>query len=391
MAKNLTALAGLIALAMTLALPIYPEGVTAPIAAFFGLVALAGLFGLADRRSRYELAIMAPWAAALVLGVLVGSVHQGESQQAIEDAVPYVLFVLGLSAGRGIAAPRLVLRVGLVVCVADSLVSMWLMDGFGAGMRSTFNYFKITAGLPLVGLYLSAVLRHQALAERRAWVWPLHGAAVTILVAGIVFSVTRGMLIGWLLGVVVAAQLRKPSQVLLGAMVVLLGLLVWSTALAELGTEYLRFGQESTIEGRFREVEIAVDGFVAAPMFGQGLGALADVDGFKKAFVHNLVAYHLWKFGLIGCTLLVIPLVAIARELRRVPRALRSYALGGAAGVLGYLVTCAAYKTYYLVWIYGLVVGASLTWFDAIVRARAAARTAPAPTPAPRTPWNEPS
>ncbi len=379
---------------MTLALPIYPEGLTPTIAAFFGLAAIAGVFGLGDRRARYEVAIMAPWVAALVLGALVGSVRQGESQQAVEDALPYLLFILGLSAGRGIGNPRLVLRVGLWVCVADAVISLALIDGFSAGVRSTFNYFKITAGLPLVGLYLSAVLRHQAAAERRPWVWSLHATAVAILVAGIVLSVTRGMLIGWLLGVVVAAQLRKPSHVLLGATVVLLGLLVWSTALTELGTEYLRFGQESTIEGRFREVEVAIDGFVSAPMFGQGLGALADIDGFQKAFVHNLVAYHLWKFGLVGCTLLAAPLVAIARELRTAPRALRSYALGAATGILGYLVTCAAYKTYYLVWIYGLMVGASLTWFDEIARARAAARAAATTTgsrPAPETPWNGPN
>jgi hypothetical protein len=132
-------------------------------------------------------------------------------------------------------------------------------------------------------------------------------------------------------------------------------------------------------------VEAAWDGFVAAPMFGEGLGALVEVDGFRKAFVHNMAAYHLWKFGLVGCVLLLLPLFAIGRELRRSPRRLRALAIGAAAGIIGYLVTCAAYKTYYLVWIYGIVIGTSLTYFGELARAKAARerdREAAPPEPA---------
>jgi O-antigen ligase len=288
------------------------------------------------------------------------------------------LFVLGLVAGRGIGSPRLALRVGLLVCVVDAIVSLYLMDEFGPGMRSTFNYFKITAGLPLVGLYLAAVLREtSAPGERRHWM--VHAAIVLLLVVGIVLSVSRGMLLGWLLGLAIATYVRKPSQALLGVTAVLVGMLLWSSAFAEVGVEYLRLGQEETITGRFREVEAAWDGFVAAPMFGEGLGALVEVDGFRKAFVHNMAAYHLWKFGLVGCVLLLLPLFAIGRELRRSPRRLRALAIGAAAGIIGYLVTCAAYKTYYLVWIYGVVIGTSLTYFGELARAKAAREREAAP------------
>ena len=381
MARMITTLAVVAGLLLTLVLPIYPEGLEPSILAFLGLAAIAGTFGLAQRSARYELAIMAPWAAAILLAILVGSIHNGESQQAVEDALPYALFVLGLVAGRGIGSPRLALRVGLWVCIADTVVSLALMESFGPGMRSTFTYFKITAGLPLVGLYLAAVLRETAPRQRDRKHWLLHAAIMLLLVAGIAFSVSRGMLLGWLFGLAVATYVRKPSQALLGVTLVLLGLLLWSSAFAEFGAEYLRLGQEETISGRFREVESAWEGFVAAPMFGEGLGALVEVDGFRKAFVHNMAAYHLWKFGLVGCVLLGLPLVAISRELRRHPRRLRALAIGAAAGVLGYLVTCAAYKTYYLVWIYGVVIGASLTYFAELARAKAELAAAPAEPP----------
>lgn len=379
MARLITTFATAVALGMTVVLPIYPEGIDPMIAAFLGICAVAGLFGLGDRNARYELAIMAPWGVAVLLGILVGSIHHGESQQAVEDALPYALFVLGLVAGRGAGKPRLVLQVALWACVIDSVVSLWLMESFEAGVRSTYTYYKITAGLPLVGLYLAGLLRETPARgpRRRTGAWLVHGALVLVMVAGIILSVTRGMLLGWFIGIVVASYVRKPSHALMGLTVVLVAVLIYSSAVAELGTEYLRLGQESTIEGRFREVEEAWEGFVAAPMFGQGLGATIDVDGFHKAFVHNMAAYQLWKFGLVGNALMVVPLFALVRELGPAQRRLRALALGGGASMLAYLVTCAAYKTYYLVWVLGAVVGASLSYFE-ILRAReraAAART----------------
>lgn len=389
MARIITTLATLLAMGSTLALPIYPEGIEPLILAFLGCAAVGAVFGLADRRARHEFAVMAPWAVALLLGVLVGSLHHGEALQAVEDVLPYLLFVMGLVAGRGTGAPRRVLQLGLFVCVADSVISLALMESFATGVRSTYTYYKITAGLPLVGIYLAAILRDtpEPGAPKPPWAWLVHAVCVVMLVLGLVFSVTRGMLLGALIAVAISAYVRRPSQALMVATVALVGLVVWSSAFAELGVEYLRLGQEGTIQGRFREVEVAWEGFVAAPLFGQGLGALVDVDGFKKPFVHNMAAYHLWKFGLVGSGLIVVPLIIITRELRGHRRSLRAHSLGAAAGVIGYLITCAAYKTYYLVWIYGAVVGTSLShfagWRD---RMRASATTPSRETIARATP-----
>jgi|GEM_PF-2424735 len=361
----ITTAAAVIGLLLTLVLPIYPEGITPLIALFLGLAGLAGAFGLLSRASRRELMVVAPpWTIAIVSGLLIGSLRNGESRQALEDTLPYMLFLIGLLAGRGARAPRMVLVVALWVCVIDSIVSLYMMPSFGVGMRSTYNYFKITAGLPLVGLFLAPVLRHTDPKGRSPLLLsrPIEAAMVVVLFIGMVMSVSRGMMLGWVCGLAIAAYVRKPSQVVLGILIVASVAVVYSSTFADLGSRYLRFEAASTVEGRFREIETAWNTFVEYPLFGAGLGAMFEVDGFYKAFVHNMAAYHLWKFGLVGTAMLIAPLLLVGRQLRRAPVVARSYAIGGAIAVTAYLVTCAAYKTYYLVWMLGVIVGSGVSW-----------------------------
>jgi len=366
---------------LTLVLPIYPQGIEPLIVAFMALAGLGGLMGLMRRAARHELMVLSPWLFALMLGALVGGVRQGEAQQAVEDSLPYLLFIIGMVAGRGAARPRPILIAALLVCVGDCLVSLYMMPSFEAGMRSTYNYFKITAGLPLVGLYLSTLLRHTdpeglppSLLSR-----PRHLLLVVILLVGLFATVSRGMILGYFLGLLVTAYIRRPSQMLLGSLVVGFGLLAWSSVFYELGEKYLRLGASGTIEGRFDEIQTAWSTFLRYPLLGAGLGATFNVEGFHKAFVHNMAAYHLWKFGLVGSAILALPLFVVARELNATSRTLRGIALGGAVSCIAYLVTCAAYKTYYLVWIYGVVAGATLSWLAAWrLQRRAAASPVPA-------------
>lgn len=364
----ITTAAAVIGMLLTLLLPIYPEGITPLIALFLGLAGLAGGFGLLSRASRRELMVVAPpWTIAIVGGLLIGSLRNGESRQALEDSLPYVLFLIGLLAGRGARAPRAVLVVALWVCIIDSIVSLYMMPSFGIGMRSTYNYFKITAGLPLVGLFLAPVLRHTDPKGRSPLLLsrPVEAAMVVVLFIGMVMSVSRGMMLGWVCGLAIAAYVRRPSQVVLGILIVASVAVVYSSTFADIGSRYLRFEAASTVEGRFREIETAWDTFVEYPLFGAGLGAMFEVDGFYKAFVHNMAAYHLWKFGLVGTAMLIAPLLLVGRQLRRAPVVPRSYAIGGAIAVTAYLVTCAAYKTYYLVWMLGVIVGAGVSWLTA--------------------------
>jgi hypothetical protein len=367
---------------LTLALPIYPQGIEPLIALFLALAGAAAVMGLMRRAARRELMVLSPWLFALLLATLVGSVRQGEGQQAIEDSLPYLLFMMGMAAGRGAARPRAILGATLLACVGDSLLSLYMMPSFEAGVRSTYNYFKITAGLPLVGLYLSTLLRHTDPEGRRASLpsRPLHLVMYAILLVGLVASVSRGMILGFCLGLIVTAYIQRPSQMLLLSLVACLGLLAWSSVFIDLGEKYLRLGSSGTIEGRFDEIESAWATFLRFPLLGAGLGATFEVEGFQKAFVHNMAAYHLWKFGLVGSAILAMPLFVVARQLGRASRAERAIALGGALSCIAYLVTCAAYKTYYLVWTYGVVAGATLSWLAALRQRRLAAATTPAAT-----------
>jgi hypothetical protein len=366
---------------LTLVLPIYPQGIEPLIVLFLAAAGAAGMMGLMRRAARRELMVLSPWLFALLLAVLVGSVRQGESKQAAEDSLPYLLFMIGIVAGRGAARPRAVLVAAFVACVGDSVMSLYLMPGFEVGVRSTYNYFKITAGLPLVGLYLSSLLRHTDPEGRNPSLLarPAHLVMYVILLVGLFASVSRGMILGFFIGTIVTAYIRRPSQVLLVSLVACLVLLAWWSLFLEVGETYLRLGVSGTIEGRFDEIESAWATFLDYPLLGAGLGATFVVEGFHKAYVHNMAAYHLWKFGLVGSAILAMPLLVIGRQLRGASRDERAIAIGGALSCIAYLVTCAAYKTYYLVWIYGVVVGATLSWLAAWRRRRLAAASVPAP------------
>ncbi|MCX4247883.1 O-antigen ligase family protein [Paraliomyxa miuraensis] len=352
---------------LTLVLPIYPQGFEPSIGLFLVLAGLGGMMGLMRRAARRELMVLSPWVVALMLAMLVGGMRQGESRQALEDCLPYLLFMIGLVAGRGAARPRTILVAVLVACLGDSLVSLYKMPSFEPGIRSTYNYFKITAGLPLVGVFASTLLRHTdsngrspSLATR-----PGHLVAYGLMLVALFASVSRGMMLGYVIGLLFTAYIRRPSQVLMASLVVSVGLLAFSSVFLELGEKYLRLRSSGTIEGRVDEIESAWATFLQYPLLGAGLGATFVVDGAHKAYVHNMAAYHLWKFGLVGSGILAMPLFVIGRQLSASGRDERAIAIGGGLSVIAYLITCAAYKTYYLVWILGVVVGATISWLTA--------------------------
>ncbi len=364
----LTCLITVIALVLTTVLPVYPDGITVPIALFLAVVAIGAGLGVFTRAARRDLTLLSPWVPAVLLATLVGALHGHDSRQAMEDALPYVLFMLGLIAGRGLRYPRLVLHIALLVCLIDSVVSILKMPSFHWGVRSTYTYHKITAGLPIIGLFLVTFLRRTNTSHAARWVWGQlwFVICVTCLGAGVLFTVSRGMLLACVLSVTSNSYVRRPSRSVLILLVVIVVAIVYASTFQQLGHEYFRFGQSGTVDGRVREVEHAWLVFVEYPFFGDGLGAAFEIDGRYNSYVHNTIAYHLWKFGLVGSLLLSLPLLALARDLRRSSLELRALAIAGAVGVLAYQVTCAAYKTYYLVWIIGIVVGATRTCLDVL-------------------------
>lgn len=372
----LTTIFAAAAMLLTLALPIFPDGLSLPIATFLALCAASGLGGLIrSHDARALLVFILPWVLALVVAVLVGILRGNHMVQAMEDALPYVLFILGLVAGRGAVLPKVILWAILVVAVADGLASLALMQGFDlTSNRSTFNFHKVIAGHLLVGFYAAALLRSLQPARRRL----LRGAlatAMAVLVVSVIATVSRGMALGLVLGVATAFYLRRPSRGLTIGLVAILVGAIFATTLLQFGESYLRLGSSATVEGRVREIAECLTEFRRMPLFGAGLGAEMVVDGFYVSYVHNMLAYHLWKFGLLGSTLLSLPFWPLTRQAWQAPATLRPTMIGGALSVAVYLVTCASYKNYFLVPMVGLTVGASLTI------ARQVARRGPSPAP----------
>lgn len=355
----MTTLFAAAAMALTLALPTFPEGLTIPIAMFLGLVGLAGLGGfLRTSAARAQLALLVPWVVALLLGLGVGTIRGNPMGQALEDALPYVLFALGLAAGRGAGRPQLVLWVILAVCLADGVISLVRLPSWDLSrVRSTYNHFKVIAGHPLVGVFCAVYLRQLA---RRKELRGICAAALAVLVVAVIATVSRGMVLGMTLGWLTSLYVRKPARGMLVVAAMLLVASVFAATLMDIGVQYLRLGNQATVDGRVREIAECLDQFTAMPMFGAGLGAEIVIDGFYVSYVHNMLAYHLWKFGLVGSTLFALPVISLARLALRTPRALRATIYGGAVSVLVYVVTAASYKSYFLVPMVGMVVGAAL-------------------------------
>ncbi len=363
---------------MSLALPALPQGLTPAITLFLLLITLAGVGGLLrTRASRALLAILSPWAVALLLAIVVGSLYDNPPVQMLEDFLSYLMFTLALCAGRGAKYPVWILVAVLLTALADSLGSLLAMPSYDLrSVRSTYNYLKIITGDPLLGIYCVAFLYRLTTEIRIRDPRPTAGPRIGrllhrhttltlgllgLLVLAVVATVSRGMILSLMIGLLVALYLRKPARGLSLAFFLVTGAILFASTALEFGEAYLRFGSIETVSGRLREVWHCLEVFVAHPVFGVGLGAEFVVDGQVVSFVHNMIAYHLWKFGLLGSGLLCIPLWLLARMTRHAPAPVRATAIGGAVSVLLYLVTCASYKHYSMVPMIGLTVGASLS------------------------------
>jgi len=355
----LTTLFAALAMLATLILPTFPEGLTITILGFLGLIGLAGFAGfLRSAPARKELALMSPWLVALGLGLLVGIIRGNPMGQALEDALCYVLFVLALCAGRGASRPTWILWSVLVVCVVDVAISLVRMPSYDLSKyRSTYLHFKVILGHPLVGIFCAALLRQ--LSDRRAVRGALT-ATIGFLIIGVIATVSRGMVLGMVLGGLTVLYVRKPARGLIIGAVAALLVAVFAATLFELGQQYLRLGNQSTVDGRVREIGECLTYFTRMPVLGAGLGAEFVIDGFVVSYVHNMLAYHLWKFGLVGSALFALPLLGLARQALRIDRETRALVFAGAVMSLVYMVTAASYKNYIVVPMIGLVVGAAL-------------------------------
>ena len=50
-----------------------------------------------------------------------------------------------------------------------------------------------------------------------------------------------GMLLGWACGTMIAAYIRRPSQMLLGGLILSMFFIVYSSTFADIGVRYLRY------------------------------------------------------------------------------------------------------------------------------------------------------
>ena len=74
---------------------------------------------------------------------------------------------------------------------------------------------------------------------------------------------------------------------------------------------------EGSVSVRIIELKMAVKSFINSPIFGQGIGYRWQADGLDYGgpvlYMHNILAYILMDFGILGAAYIIIILVAIIR------------------------------------------------------------------------------
>jgi O-antigen ligase len=265
-----------VTLLLTLILPLYPTGLDPSIMAFLVLATVAGLFAMSRRVARRETFVLSLWSISLGVAALVGGLNNTDGRQIIEDILPYGLFTLGLVAGRAAERPRVVLILVLALCVADSLASLVkLAPVYYPGYRSTWVHGRIVTGVSILGIFVLMFVRKlDSVADpRRRKSWPIVAALYVSMLLATIGSGSRGMMLGWAVGIAVIAYVQRPSRALLATITVGLAYVAYDSVLTDVGIEYLRAGQVGTIDGRLDEVRDSLSRFAERPLFGCGLGA----------------------------------------------------------------------------------------------------------------------
>ena len=256
-------------------------------------------------------------------------------------------------------------RLLLACCgVAGTLLGCAVIGNFFIGdtsssaMRSTGIEGSRTLSLP--GLPMGAVitfalsLSSPSKAQRRRW-----GLMTLICATAVLMTVTRAMLLSFLLGCVVTFFLiyrraDAPTRRGIGRALVL-GLIVTIAIGAPMLSSWLdrldpaNEGDVGTILGRFDEYSAFLEGFAAAPLLGQGMGHVftypSDFDWTLRdsgiTVCHSHLFFILGTCGLVGVGLYYSLLAStLWRLLRKAGlRHLDITSIGVLAGAAGSFVT----------------------------------------------------
>lgn len=321
--------------------------------AVLGFVGKSVLAGPPRLRATAPLVALGAFFLASVLSVAVAAPGFGLPRELLTLAITVVAFPLTLDACS--RRSRRILLGGAIITGA-LVAALW---GYGAHM--TGHYLRL--GLPSVenavpaGEYLGAACAFGLavlLAERRSpVVGPLAAFALGASCIALVMTLSRGPLLGTVVGVVVAVAvgLRRRRAAL--AIVLGLALAVTVFGLANPGARLVKEGilGSRTASARFHTWQTTLDLVGSRPLTGHGPGSYPllgvayydDVWGAEHQLnAHNVLLNAAAETGVIGCGTLLLFLVlgirSVVRSIRSaswpLERAVLVGALAGTAAIL---------------------------------------------------------
>ena len=228
------------------------------------------------------------------------------------------------------------------------IITYYMVYVFGHPyQRVTFHLIKATSMIPMVG---SLILGFFYIRKKNKNKKYLFGTLVCFI--AVMLTETKSMLMalvgGWIvLGICVVIYVRKKGVdkkklvrkvlivecCLLACMVILMaGTNLgkrWKTMVSISDNngsiegneaeepEKIVTVDEGSVSVRIIELKMAVKSFINSPIFGQGIGYRWQADGLDYGgpvlYMHNILAYILMDFGILGAAYIIIILVAIIR------------------------------------------------------------------------------
>jgi O-antigen ligase len=246
-----------------------------------------------DRETRLLFAFVALAAASVPLGLWPGG-----SVALLKDQLFKVVLVFVLIAHLADSAARIRALVGLLVAagVYLALGSLYLLATgqatryLGRGQGLVGGMFKDPNDLALALVIMTALAGFQLLAARRMLVRALYGAAIVVMLAGVMATYSRGGLVALLAAGAVGLRrvaTRGMAPAVFGvAALGLVGIAVMPSGYSERATSIVtQDGDTGSIDARMTTLRHGLQIMAENPVVGVGIGNFRIAEGEKHAGV----------------------------------------------------------------------------------------------------------
>jgi hypothetical protein len=208
----------------------------------------------------------------------------------------------------------------VIICACIAVAVLIARSGYVLGLHKNGTGGSLACGL----IVCTELWFSERNAVRKPWLL----GTLTVIAAGLLFTLSRGAWLTAVTGITVILALRKEFRTMLRAGVLFTALVVvcWGKLSADSRTYATALDRENfNIRARYESMDIAMDEFRNAPILGAGVGLRKQFDAT------NIVFLTLAETGVVGLiTLLAVHFIflrCMLRTVRRMPRILPDFCI----------------------------------------------------------------